>query len=488
MQGTRSGRVRTAGALIVALALCAAFLWVDPRPLPIVLWDESRNAVNALEMRARGLSLVTTYGWVPDLWNTKPPLLIWAMWAAMAVFGASEWTLRLPTMVATIVMLAVLWRHVVRATGSRTTAGLALALLVLSPAMFGEHGARTADYDALLVALTTGYCCQAFAALTRRRPRGRTVLAAGVAVAGAVLTKSAAGLLPGLGLAVFALATGRWRRVSTDRSYPAAAVVAAGAVGVFLLAREAAAPGYLAAVWQNDLGGRFASTSVGVERPAGYYLEALAAGWFAGPLLLVAAPFAWPLLRPRERLAALHAGTIAGVVLAVASMAATKLHHYLLPAAPFMAVLAAIVARAMLRRIAGRGGAVAQPVLRAILALVIAVTAFIAVARAITMRYVAPPAIDGARTGGYGALFALLAPGEVAVIDPGFVLDGRPGYAPVLRAYRLLAAERGLATRSTREIRPGAVTASCAETVVPTLARAGRIVARSPGCIAVLPR
>ena len=42
---------------LVALFLLAAafFLFVDPRTMPIVLWDESRNAVNALEMRQVGL-------------------------------------------------------------------------------------------------------------------------------------------------------------------------------------------------------------------------------------------------------------------------------------------------------------------------------------------------------------------------------------------------------------------------------------------------
>ena len=54
------------------LGLAAVFLVSDIALHPIVLWDESRVAVNALEMSQRGFSLITTYGFKPDLWNTKP--------------------------------------------------------------------------------------------------------------------------------------------------------------------------------------------------------------------------------------------------------------------------------------------------------------------------------------------------------------------------------------------------------------------------------
>ena len=56
------------------LSFTALFIGLDIAERPIALWDESRLAVNALEMRQRGFSLVTTYGFAPDLWNTKPPL------------------------------------------------------------------------------------------------------------------------------------------------------------------------------------------------------------------------------------------------------------------------------------------------------------------------------------------------------------------------------------------------------------------------------
>ncbi len=102
----------------VALVVAALFMFVDVRPDPIQLWDESRIAVNALEMHLRGLSLVTTYGFTPDLWNTKPPLLVWLIDAAMAVVGPSELAVRLPSMAAALGVLALVSGFTRRMTGS----------------------------------------------------------------------------------------------------------------------------------------------------------------------------------------------------------------------------------------------------------------------------------------------------------------------------------------------------------------------------------
>ena len=88
---------------LAVVAFAALFLGWNIAFRPIVLWDELRLAVNALEMTIRGFGLVTTYGFRPDLWNTKPPLLIWLQAGAMDVFGPDEWALRLPSLVAALI-------------------------------------------------------------------------------------------------------------------------------------------------------------------------------------------------------------------------------------------------------------------------------------------------------------------------------------------------------------------------------------------------
>src|SRR4051812_31990685 len=65
--------------------------------LPIRIWDEGRIAINAFEMYASHNFLVTTFNFVPDMWNTKPPFLVWCMVFLMKIIGVNELSVRLPS-------------------------------------------------------------------------------------------------------------------------------------------------------------------------------------------------------------------------------------------------------------------------------------------------------------------------------------------------------------------------------------------------------
>ena len=250
------------------LALAALFLGCDIAAHPIVLWDESRLAVNALEMSRHGFSLVTTFGGRPDLWNTKPPLLIWLKAASLRLFGASEWALRLPSFIASVATLALVMRFSWRLGGSRFAAFAAPSILLLSPGFFGAHAGQSADYEMLLCLFTTAYLLVLFDVLHRRRPDPWRVLLCGLLVAGACLTKGVAGLVPGVGVFAYVLAKGRWPRLFRRPWYGLAALVVVVLVGGFYLLREQLAPGYLAAVMNNELGGRYLHGMNGHVQPA----------------------------------------------------------------------------------------------------------------------------------------------------------------------------------------------------------------------------
>lgn len=138
------------------LCLAAVFLFADGLAAPLALKDESRNANNALDMAISGFSLVTTYDFRPDLWNTKPPLVIWLMSGSLRLFGFNEWALRLPSALAAMATLACTLWFVRKVTGSMGVALGSAILLLLSPGFFGEHGARTGDFDAVLLLFVTG--------------------------------------------------------------------------------------------------------------------------------------------------------------------------------------------------------------------------------------------------------------------------------------------------------------------------------------------
>lgn len=200
--------------LWIALFFLASsiFLFVDAKVPPIALQDESRNAINAIEMYLSGFSLITTYGFEPDLWNTKPLLLIWLMTASMTVFGPSEWAIRLPSAVAALGMLLCTILFVRRVTGSLWLAITSAALLVLSPGFFGEHGARTADFDATLAFFVTAGLQLLFFSIHKARPDWKSMFVIGGLVAAGALTKTIAAFIPVAGVVVYILVIGRLRR------------------------------------------------------------------------------------------------------------------------------------------------------------------------------------------------------------------------------------------------------------------------------------
>jgi len=240
----------------LALLLIGAPLAFDLGALPIQNWDEARQAVNSLEMlRSGGQWLITTFDHHPDLWNTKPPLLIWLQALSMRLLGPTEVAVRVPSLLASLGVVGLLYLAG-RRVGRPGLGLLAGALLVTMPGYRGPHLARSGDYDALLCLWVLGQLLATFAyAETGRR---RYLLLAAATVAGAVLTKSVAGLL---GLPSLALYLGlRGQLLATLRRpafWGAVAVGVAVPAGYYLL-REWALPGYLAAVWENELGGRYA--------------------------------------------------------------------------------------------------------------------------------------------------------------------------------------------------------------------------------------
>ena len=181
--GGRHRRLSTRMVMIAVIIACAAFLFLDDAPSRIMIWDESRLMVNALEMRLTGFSLVTTYGFAPDLWNTKPPLAIWAMLASINLFGPSEWALRLPSALAALGTLLLVFDFTYRVSRSQVTAAAAALLLAGSIGFFGDHGAHTADSPMhCSYFCVTGHLHRSFFAIHTVGDRGRELWIAAAAL------------------------------------------------------------------------------------------------------------------------------------------------------------------------------------------------------------------------------------------------------------------------------------------------------------------
>jgi 4-amino-4-deoxy-L-arabinose transferase-like glycosyltransferase len=434
----------------------ALFLFFDTRTVPIILWDESRTVANALEMRSSGFSLITTYDFRPDLWNTKPPLLIWLMTASMSLFGPTEFAVRLPSAIAALATLLCLILFVRRITGSIVTGLLAAALLMLSPGFFGEHGARTADYDAALLFFVTAALQLLFFAIHRARPSLGLIVSAGALAAFAGLTKTVSGFIPFVGIVLYLLATRRSTRITAHWPvYVLAGVLALAPLLLFYALREIAVPGYFPAAMHNDLGGRFAQALTARVTGPSYYVSELLLGWFvAGPLLLLA-PWTLRGSNGRNKVLLLWAICISIGILGIYSVSSTRLIHYVLPAFPWLAIVGALTARFAVEHFVVRPWRARDRSMAAIVSLALLMLTVQMSSKALHWRYEGFRDRQFTPQATYGELFGRLAERgilQVTVVDPGIRVSVLSQYAPLVHVQKLIWRERGFMVTRVIEI------------------------------------
>jgi 4-amino-4-deoxy-L-arabinose transferase-like glycosyltransferase len=330
---------KIAWLLWFALVLFALMFGLG-RP-PFQIWDEGRILINTLEMAQSGQWMATTFEGKPEFWNTKPLLLHWLQWASASLFGWNEWGLRLPSAASALGVVLLILGISKGILGSYRYGFAGGLVLIVLPGYVGFHASRTADYDALLSLGTTGAFLSLWLAAERD---SRYLLLTWFFLTLAVLTKGIAGLLIAPGLACIALL--RYRAIPwlQTRWFWLGFVFFVFVILAYYLGRDSLQPGYLEAVWNNELGGRFAQTNEGHDHPWYYYLGVLVrhVGFGGGFLLFFGVVLAVKAESDRVRLAArdaLIAALFLGVVL---SSSQSKLDWYLVPMHPLLALAAGL--------------------------------------------------------------------------------------------------------------------------------------------------
>jgi 4-amino-4-deoxy-L-arabinose transferase-like glycosyltransferase len=325
--------------LLLTLLVVVFPLWFELGRNPVQLWDESRLAVNAAEMARDGHWLVPHFDGHPDHWNTKPPLLIWLEALSLRTLGFSTWALRLPTLLASLTTVFLLYRFAAN-TLRRPLAGVFGAMVLVTCAGYARmHVARTADYDALLTCWQVLLWTQFFQYLETGQQRHLGWVF--VALLGGAFTKGPAGLLGVPGLLVYALGRGRLGWLVRQPGPYAAAAGWLLLMGAYFVGREAIDPGYWGVVQANDIGGRYLTVIENHEAGWAYYLNNMSDTlfnqwlWALAPagLLLWLQP-AGPVRRAGGLLVAFVVGW-----LLVISTAKSKLGWYDAPIYPALALL-----------------------------------------------------------------------------------------------------------------------------------------------------
>jgi len=321
--------------------------------------DESAYAESVREMARH-------HDWlVPQLYGQpilhKPILIYWVLGASFRLLGQSELAARLPSVLAALALLLVVWR-LGRLVHRNDDAALVGSLVLACSLEFVLMG-RAAVTDMILTLwCTLAVLCYLEAS---RGARSRLLpLAGAVALGLAVLTKAPVGLLvPALALGSYLLASREWKSVLAWRPFSSVAMVAAVSLpwyGIIALKRPDLLKGF---VLGGNLG-RFLRPEHRSE-PALYYLVVLLIGFLPWSAFLPGAMgrafLSW--MRKEQHAVPRMFPALWLVALTVFfTLAASKLPSYILPAFPAAALLAADPLAAWLappapaKRLPGSGG------------------------------------------------------------------------------------------------------------------------------------
>ncbi|MDR1006731.1 MAG: glycosyltransferase family 39 protein [Bacteroidales bacterium] len=237
------------------------------------IWDEGLYAASAAELTQTGNIFVRTFNFKPDMWVTKPPLGLWLQAISIEVFGLNEFAVRFPSAVAAVLtgIIIILFAGKLQ----RPFIGFYAALiLILSKGIIGwYHVCRSGDYESLLLLFVTTYILCFY--LYCYFKKNVYLLIFFIALTLAVLTKSVQALIPMPALFLYALYKKDVLRILKSRTFYWGILIFVLLVGTYYIGRELQNNGYLKAVWNEELGGRFNHTIDGHKHGFGFYFEKL---------------------------------------------------------------------------------------------------------------------------------------------------------------------------------------------------------------------
>lgn len=335
---------------IAALTVLSVPLWLKVDLLPMRLWDESRNAVNAIEMYQTNNWLVRTYNFAPETYELKPPLLTWFQVGSLHLFGLNELGIRMPSVVFSICSLILLFFLVFKMTKNYIVSLLASVITATSAGFYAEHTGRFGDHEALLVFIIVWLFYNVYSYSSSRQTK--YIYMAGASAALGILCKSIAIGMVLPGLVIFLLFDKKLFGLLRNKHTYIALLASVAPVCAYYYLRELAQPGYLDLVWHGELFPRFFNTSKDMlfkDAGFGYYFELLQDSkmeyWMWSFVLILLAPI---FTKKIDRKWMFWVVTSVAFLLIISS--GTKNFWYLAPVVPMLAGAVALSVYLIIRK------------------------------------------------------------------------------------------------------------------------------------------
>lgn len=310
--------------------------------LPIRIWDESRLAINALEMLDNKDFIVTHFENKPDMWNTKPPLNIWLQVLSISLFGISEFAIRFPSAVAAFLSCVVIFFFTVKYLKNYYFGLISIFVLITCHGYINIHASRTGDYDSLLCLFTTLSALSYFYFLETKIVKYYYVFFISLILA--VMTKGINGLLILPALFFYTIYLKEFKFVFFKKETYFGISIFIFLVMCYYFMREHYNHGYLKSVFENELGGRFLNVIENHHASGWYYyfnfIHFQILEWY----LLVPCGVLIGIYHKNEKIRRLSIFSTLFIFcfIAIISAASTKLEWYDVPSYPFISIIIAV--------------------------------------------------------------------------------------------------------------------------------------------------
>jgi 4-amino-4-deoxy-L-arabinose transferase-like glycosyltransferase len=321
--------------MLLALA-CGLVLFVNLGAAALFEPDEGRNAERAREILLLGNWAIPHENFLPAL--DKPIFFYWLIAISYKLFGISEWSARLPSALAAIGCLIVLYRFV---DTKRSHWESFASILILATSLQFFLFARIVIFDMTLTFFTSIALFEFYRATVteNRSERLWRCLMMYAAMALATLVKGPIGLaIPGMVIFCYLLIARKWRLLGEIHLILGALMFCAIVVPVYLWT-EFKNPGYLRYfLWEENVL-RFFTPHFQRGQAWYYYALVITLGYLPWSVLIPTIFTA----RWKKKLDDRDLFLLLWIVLPLLffSLSSSKLPHYVLPIFPPLAILTA---------------------------------------------------------------------------------------------------------------------------------------------------
>lgn len=332
-------QVRNALPYMILIALCGLLFFLQLGSVPLIGLDESLYAECSREMLASGNYIVPTNN--GEYFFDKPPLAYWLQAGSMKLFSVNSFSVRFPSAVAGLALVA--WTVFLAGRLFDRRTGLLSGYILASSILFVGLS-RLCMLDqvfALLISIALGSFLLSY---QEKWPRWGYMLF--WAMAGlTMLTKGPAG--PALIFAtIIAFVLIRRQPARALKTMPLLGIVVFLAVALpwFVLVQRETNGAFVNEFFLHQNVQRAMGKDFSHNQPFWFYLPIYLVGFFPWSVFI---PMVWKnhiSLRPKDgpQEAALFMGISAVIVVTAFSALVSKLPHYILPALPPSAVLVGV--------------------------------------------------------------------------------------------------------------------------------------------------